>query len=275
MAEEQHTSTSREGQDGEGSDHTVQPDVAGGGKSRGEAKEKDGEGGGRGKGEAKQDPPGGVDRTPLHALNISYTVQITFHRATNVPVADFGKRSSDPYLLVDLSTSQKKRNAQDPAHRFRTQTLHRTTEPQWHARWIVAGVPADGFGLKIRLMDEDSPDMDDKLGKVKLHVPRINEGWELEQQEYKVHKRGGDTKAYALRWCTSIHPRRDMHARLYISAKVLGVTKERMGKTYTMNSFWWQHYSPLIGRIAGTRQHDDEGIERATYVSMIIACGSS
>lgn len=212
----------------------------------------------------EQQPAGGVDKTPLHPRNKSYTVQFTFHRATNVPVADFGKRSSDPYLLVDLSTSQKKRNDYDPQHRFRTQTMHRTTEPQWHAPWVVAGVPGDGFHLKIRLMDEDSPDMDDKLGKVKIHVPRLGEGWELEQQEYKVHKRGGDTKAYALRWCTSISPHKEMHARLYVAAKVLGVTEERTGKTYTLNSFWWTHYSPMIGRIAGTRQNDDQGVEKAT-----------
>ena len=214
--------------------------------------------------EKERQPSGGVDRTPLHPRQQSYTVQFTFHRATNVPVSDFGKRSSDPYLLVDLFTSQKKRNEQDPQHRFRTPTMHRTTEPQWHTPWVVAGVPGDGFDLKIRLMDEDSPDMDDKLGKVKIHVNQIQEGWELEQQEYKVHKRGGSTKAYALRWCTSIHPQRDLHASLFVAAKVLGRTEERRGKTYTMNNFWFVHYSPMIGRIAGTKQNDDQGIERTT-----------
>ena len=113
-------------------------------------------------------------------------------------------------------------------------------------------------------MDEDANDMDDKLGKVRIRVGSIGDGWELEQQEYKVHKRGGDWKAYGLRWCTSMSPSKDVHARLYVAAKVLGRTEERMGKTYTLNNFWWVHYSPLIGRIAGTRQQDNQGIEKAT-----------
>jgi len=36
-----------------------------------------------------------------------------------------------------------------------------------------------------------------------------------------------------------------------------------MGKAYTLNNFWFKHYSPLFGKIAGTKGGEDEkGIQK-------------
>lgn len=209
-------------------------------------------------------PAGGYDSTKLEPANRPcYSVKITFHRATNVPIADMGARSSDPYVLAQLNTSLKPRHTHDPYLRFRTETKHKTVKPEWNATWVVAGVPEDGFELKARLFDEDPDDHDDRLGKVHYHSGRLSEKWQGPKEEsFKVHKTGANFRAYTLRWCASaMKPGRDVHAHLVISIEVLGRTKEDLGKAYTINNFWWIHYSPLIGRLAGTKSNDETGVE--------------
>jgi hypothetical protein len=49
-----------------------------------------------------------------------------------------------------------------------------------------------------------------------------------------------------------------------ISIELLGKTEgEDMGKAYTINNFFFTHYSPLIGKIAGTKDKDEQGIKKS------------
>jgi hypothetical protein len=178
-------------------------------------------------------------------------------------VADFGKLSADPYILAQLNTALPTRHDYDPLLRFRSRTIPRNLEPAWEAEWVVAGVPSSGFTLKARIYDEDPDDHDDRLGKVHVHSGRIDEDFRIVEETYKVRKTGADFKAYAFRSCMRLLQEEDkLHARLVISVEVLGRTKEELGKVYTCNSFWWIHYSPIIGRIAGTKANDEQGVER-------------
>ncbi|ORY27811.1 hypothetical protein BCR39DRAFT_506164 [Naematelia encephala] len=200
-------------------------------------------------------PAGGYDSTSLNpSTEPTYTVRIKFHRATNVPISDFGSASSDPFIIAQLNTGRPTRHDYDPPLRFRSNTSHRTREPEFNASWVVAGITKSGFTLKVHLYDEDPGDHDDRLGKLEIETGPIREGWRLEEKEYKVHKTGANFRAYAFRSCmTIVHPKQELHARLAISIEVLGKTKEEVGKAYTVNNFWWVHYSPLIGRLAGTK----------------------
>lgn len=217
-----------------------------------------------GKNDQKQ-PSGGLDKTPLKPTSSpTYTVKITFHSATNIPVSDFGKRSSDPFVLAQLNTDLRPRHPTDPPLRYRSPTAYSTTEPRWESSWTVAGVPESGFKLKVRLYDEDPEDHDDRLGKLYISSGRIDKKYRIDKEEYKVHKKGADLFAYGLRSCTAMVSRKiDMHAKMTISVQVLGRTEEEVGKAYTLGCFWWKHFSPLIGRIAGTKAHDeDAGVEK-------------
>ncbi|WVQ84085.1 hypothetical protein IAT38_006230 [Cryptococcus sp. DSM 104549] len=212
-------------------------------------------------------PAGGLDRTPLHpSPSPTYTVRITFHSATNLPVADFGSASSDPFILAQARTSQKARHSNDPFLRFRSKTVHKTLEPVWDAPWVIAGVPGDGLNLSVRVYDEDPEDHDDRLGKVEFSTGPIDEKWAgIQEESFKVKKTGADYRAYALRWmCVAVGGRK-LHARLVMSVEVLGRTKKEVGKPYTINGFWWKHYSPMIGRLAGVKSKDGKGVERYNF----------
>ncbi len=102
-------------------------------------------------------PPGGFDSTPIPDAPPGYTVKFTFHRAENLPAADIGTGSSDPFLTATLSTSLLKRHKEDPDLIYRTRTIRKSLEPHWEEEWIVANVPTSGFRLKCRLYDEDWP----------------------------------------------------------------------------------------------------------------------
>jgi Ca2+-dependent lipid-binding protein len=210
-------------------------------------------------------PAGGLDKTPLHpSSSPTYTLKITFHRATNLPIADIGKRSSDPYISAQINSHLPTRHPNDPPVRFRTRTIHRRQAPEWNASWTVAGVPGAGIELKARLYDEDPGDHDDRLGKVEIQTGRIDENWAgIKEQEYKVKKTGASLRAYGFRSCTSLIHKHAMHATLFISIEVLGKTKEEVGKVYTLNNFWFVHYSPMIGKLTGTKTEDDNGVERS------------
>lgn len=213
-------------------------------------------------------PEGGHDNTPLRpSSEPTYTVKITFHSASNLPVSDLGARSSDPFVLAQLNTGRPPRNPQDPYLRFRSHTVQQTLEPEWSSEWIVAGVPANGFQLKIRVMDEDPGDHDDQVGKVTVESGRLKESWKgINEQEFKMRKAGADLKSYALRWIrASMCKNAQLHARIIISVEVLGKTKEEIGKAYTVNNFWWIHYSPMIGRLTGTKANDAQGVEKFNF----------
>lgn len=214
-------------------------------------------------------PSGGHDSTSLpKPSGKTFTLKITFHGASNLPVSDYPSRSSDPYVLAQINTDRPTRHKEDPKIRFRSHTIHRTVEPTWEAVWIVAGVPESGFELKTRIYDEDPGNHDDRLGKVTINSGRIGKDWQgIKKGEYKVKKTGADLIAYGLRWGKTLICRNsNLHARLILSIEVLGETEEEVGKVYTMNNFWWVHYSPVIGRLAGIKADNDQGIERYKWV---------
>ncbi|KAK4936560.1 hypothetical protein LTR28_010131, partial [Elasticomyces elasticus] len=145
-------------------------------------------------------PPGGHDKTPLPRAPPGYTVKFTFHKATDLPMADLNTLSSDPYVLAQLNTQLPTRHKEDPLLRVRTPTVRRNVNPEWNVDWIVANIPASGFKLKIRLYDEDPADHDDRLGNVHIAVDGIDENWPgIKNQPYKIRKRAGSKRAYLIR----------------------------------------------------------------------------
>ena len=216
-------------------------------------------------GDEKQDnnnPPGGYDSTPIPYQPGGYTVKITIHRATNLPMADINSLSSDPYVLAECKTDGPMRHKEDPPLQFRTPTIRRNTDPEWNAEWIVANAPAGGFKLKLRVYDEDPANKDDRLGNVHIHVPAL-EGWGgMKQQKYHIEKKSGSKRAYVVRAvATCFRVAKHMHGDIFISMEVLEKTAEdgQNGRMYTLGPQWWtRHYSPLLGRIANTHDPSEE-----------------
>lgn len=203
-------------------------------------------------------PAGGFDDTPVPKAPPGYTVKLTFHRATNLPFADINSLSSDPYITAQMNTKLPSRHKQDPKLRIRTPTIRRNVNPEWNYEWIVANVPASGFELKARLYDEDPADHDDRLGNVHVHVNNISESWEgIKNQGYSIKKRMGSKRAYLFRGCAAMFDRSiHMSGELFVSVEVLGRTEgENGGRLYTVGPCYWsQHFSPLFGRLVGTKE---------------------
>ncbi len=216
---------------------------------------------------AEQPPAGGYDSTPIPKAPPGYTLKITFHRATNLPMADINSLSSDPYVLAQLNTSLQSRHKEDPNMRFRTKTIRRQTDPVWNCDWIVANVPASGFKLKARIYDEDPADQDDRLGNVSIVVDGINSNWPgIREQSYKIKKRMGSKRAYFIRGCAAMFSKGlEMSGDLTVSVQILGRTEGEGGRMYTIGpNYWVLHYSPMIGRLTGTKdpKHANGGTER-------------
>ncbi|KAH8168192.1 hypothetical protein CIB48_g70 [Xylaria polymorpha] len=210
---------------------------------------------------AKANPPGGFDSTPIPDAPPGYTVKFTFHRAENLPIADISTGASDPFLTAQLSTSLPKRHKDDPDLCHRTRTIRRCLEPKWEEDWIVANVPSSGFRIKCRLYDEDWPDHNDRLGNVTIYVNGINESWQgFTNKVFHVKKRMGSKRAYLLKAGTSaLHSGVSMTPRLYLSAVVLGKSDPPHGQIYTVGpTYYFQHFSPMIGRITGIKVNKDE-----------------
>ncbi|KAI9848716.1 MAG: hypothetical protein M1837_006803 [Sclerophora amabilis] len=218
-----------------------------------------------------QTPEGGFDSTPIPQGSPGYTVRITFHRATNLPFADFNSLSSDPFVLVQLNTGLPTRHVEDPPLRFRTPTIHRSLDPTWECSWVVANIPARGFKMKARVYDEDPADHDDILGNVHLHVDRINESWGgIKNEGFRIRKRMGSKRAYLMRGIAVMLSRaKHMNGQLYMTIEVLGRTEGEGGRAYTVGpQYWFQHFSPLIGRLAGTKEPGKQGkAERYNFQS--------
>lgn len=207
----------------------------------------------------KQDkqPAGGFDSTPIPQAQPGFTIKFTFHRATNLPMADVHTLSSDPYVSAQLNTNLRPRHKEDPPMRFRTRTIRRNTQPVWDCEWIVANIPSDGFVMKMRICDEDPADHDDRLGDVEIHVDRIGEDWGgIHEEPYKIKKKKGSKRAYLIRGCAAMFSSGvDMHGELVFSAELLGRTESNdEGRTWTVGPCQWtKHLSALIGRLAGTK----------------------
>jgi hypothetical protein len=214
----------------------------------------------------KTNPPGGKDDTPVPAASDGYTVQFTFHRAENLPVSDIKTRLSDPYILATLtSPGIQKRHKEDPDMRHRTKTIHRSTNPGCNEEWVVAGVPSSGFRLKCRLYDEDPKDHDDRLGNVTISASNIGESWPgIREEVYDIKKRMGSKRAYVLKGCLSMFSREiHMNGKLFLSVNVLRKSDPPHGRMYTVGpTTWTKHYSPMIGRLAGTKNPEEKNGEK-------------
>jgi hypothetical protein len=205
----------------------------------------------------KKDPPGGYDATPIPSAHDGYTVKFTFIRAENLPMSDLNTRSSDPYINATLTApGLSKRHKEDPEMILRTKTIHKSTNPEWNQEWIVAGIPSSGFRIKCRLYDEDASDYDDRLGNVTIWVHSIGESWPgIKEQSYDIKKRMGSKRAYLIRGCATLFDSNvHMGGRLIFSAELLGKSDPPHGRMYTLGPIaWTKHFSPMIGRLAGTK----------------------
>ncbi|KAK8026345.1 hypothetical protein PG991_003401 [Apiospora marii] len=211
---------------------------------------------------AKTKPAGGFDATPVPDAPPGYTVKFTFHRATNLPAADLGTQASDPFCIATLTTALPKRHKEDPNLEHRTPTIRKTLEPVWDDEWVVANVPATGFKLKVRLYDEDWPDHNDRLGNVTVLVHQLNEQWKgFPVADFEVKKRAGSKRAYLVKAATTaLHRGASMTPRLFMSAEVLGLSDSPPhAHMYTVApTFYFRHFSPMIGRLAGLKVNKDE-----------------
>ncbi len=214
--------------------------------------------------EKKSKPPaGGHDEKPIPSAPPGFTLKFIFHRADRLPMADITSLSSDPYVLAQLNTNLPTRHKQDPHMRFRTPTIRRSVNPVWDCEWIVANVPASGFALKARIYDEDPANHDDRLGNVHVYVNLIAEGWEgIREESFKIRKRSGSKRAYLIRGCASmLSSNIKASGSLIVSVHVLGRTEgEQGGRAWTVGPCAWsQHFSPMIGRLAGTKDSSQDG----------------
>ncbi|KAF1953993.1 C2 domain-containing protein [Byssothecium circinans] len=211
----------------------------------------------------EKEPPGGFDDTPVPRAPPGYTIKITFHRATNLPLADINTLSADPFIVAELITSLPTRHKEDPPLQLRTPTIRESTDPEWNATWTVANVPASGFRLKCRIYDEDPADHDDRLGNVHVVVDSLNDNWSgISDQRYPIKKRMGSKRAYLLRAvAVCFNKVQHMNGSLYVSVELLGKTQdENGGRAYTVGpQFWIRHYSPLLGRLLGQKEPNVDG----------------
>ncbi|KAK4951803.1 hypothetical protein LTR10_009723 [Elasticomyces elasticus] len=211
-------------------------------------------------------PAGGFDATAIPSRPAGYTLKITIHRATNLPMADINSFSSDPYVLAQIDSETPTRHKEDPPVRHRTQTIRQNTEPVWNDEWIVANVPASGMKLKLRVYDEDPADKDDRLGNVHVHVDRISDEWVgLKEQSYEMKARMASKRAYLIRMA-AVCMRTSKHLRgnLFVSIENLGRTQQdgQNGRIYTVGPCRWvRHYDPILGRIMGMKEPDEDGDE--------------
>jgi hypothetical protein len=123
-------------------------------------------------------------------------------------------------------------------------------------------------------MDEDRMNRDDRLGDVKLVLNGIGSAeWsDIIEQPFEVKKKHASKRANMMRAAaTAIHPvqkalfhhslkhESETHyaEELFISVQVLEKMSpdQDVGKAYTIGPCRWiQHYSPLIGRMVGTKE---------------------
>lgn len=219
----------------------------------------------------EENSAGGFDNTPIPHAPPGYTLKFTFHRAVNLPFADFNTLSSDPYLVAHLNVDLPKRHKQDPNLTYRTPTVQKDTNPVWNKEWIVANVPASGFELKCRLYDEDPADHDDRLGVATIEVNSMQPDWPgIKEQPFKVKKRKASKRVYFFREIAALtSPHRDREARVIVSVECLGQTQgDDGGHMYTVGpNYWFRHFSPLIGIIAGTKDeiHGEDDKKAVTH----------
>lgn len=216
----------------------------------------------------KKGPAGGFDDTPIPRAPPGWTVKITFHRATHLPLADINTLSADPFIVAELDPGLPTRHKIDPPLNLRTPTVRQSTDPEWNVEWIVANIPDSGFRMKCRIYDEDPADHDDRLGNAHVHSGPISESWAgISNQGYPIKRRMASKRAYLLRGVAVCFGKVEhMSGSLYVSAEVLGKTNdENGGRAYTIGpQYWIRHYSPLLGRLLGQKEPREGGVSKRT-----------
>ena len=225
---------------------------------------------------------GGFDATPIPYAPPGYTLKFTFHRGINLPFGDLGSFSSDPYIVAQLIVNLPQRHKHDPKFTLRVPTVRKDTNPVWDCEWIVANVPASGFELKCGLFDEDPADHDDKLGNAYVEAHSIDEAWHgIREESFRVRRHLASKRVYAFaKIANLVSSRDDTNAYLVISVECLGKTPgAEGGQMYTIGpNYWFKHFSPLIGRLAGTKDEvqdhpGEKAVDRYKYV--LSSAGSS
>ncbi|KZT44426.1 hypothetical protein SISSUDRAFT_1029120 [Sistotremastrum suecicum HHB10207 ss-3] len=206
----------------------------------------------------------------------TFVVEITFHRGSNLPVADLNTLSCDPYIHATVWVPSEPEHEHPLA--WRTPTVRRTRNPTWDCKWRIAGVPRSGFHLTLRVRDEDPGDRDDRLGKsyIDMTQGQMKEGFEQKEFEVKVMKRKGSFRPYIQTYLTAILPgsKLVLHPRIVLSVRVIAKSpKGRVGRAYTVgpNKFS-EHFSPMIGRMVkgGTVGQGTDGsakLSMSTFVA--------
>ncbi|KAJ6262678.1 hypothetical protein Dda_3490 [Drechslerella dactyloides] len=215
-------------------------------------------------------------------MSKTYDLVLRFHSVSNLPVADLGNFSSDPYLKIKLGVSTKKATASgwhavnekagpdpdDPLIVFRTPTHHQTLHPTFPPQtfWLISNVPESGFQMTVICRDEDPSNQDDGLGKTKIEIEEITGiGWKKEHMKIELRRRngGGSWRAFAFSPVINvINGQKISSGRPIVdmSIEVIGETKDNGGRLfpYTLGpAYFSKHFSPFAGRIAGIVEKTD------------------
>ncbi|KAK6519217.1 hypothetical protein TWF281_003053 [Arthrobotrys megalospora] len=215
-------------------------------------------------------------------MSKTYDIVVRFHSVSNLPVADLGKFSSDPYLKIKLGVSSKKStesgwhvkentgpDPDDPLIVFRTPTHHQTLHPIFPSQtfWIVSNVPESGFSMTIICRDEDPSNKDDGLGKTRIEIETITGiGWKKEHMKIELRRRngGGSWRAFAFSpVINAINGQKISSGRPIVdmSIEVIGETKDNAGRPFPYTSgpaYFSKHFSPFAGRMAGIVEKTDD-----------------
>jgi hypothetical protein len=145
----------------------------------------------------------------------------------------------------------------------------------WDAEWIVANVPASGFELKCRVYDEDPANHDDRLGNAYVRVSSISDAWEgIKEESFTIKKRMGSKRAYFFRGLAVATCHTHLDAHLVVSVECLGKTPgDEGGQMYTIGpNYWFKHFSPLIGRLVGTKDEvlSEDGTKSVTRYKCVL-----
>jgi hypothetical protein len=158
-----------------------------------------------------------------------FTVEFTFHSGHSLPIADLHNLSSDPYLEAVLTCPDLLQKPDEPPHTWRTPTMRESRDPKWECTWKVSGIPSSGFRLKMRIMDEDVRDRDDRLGKAYLNInqEQMYDGFELVHEKVRVLKRKGSIVPYITTYVTAILPGQHLilHPQVEISLRVIAMRR--------------------------------------------------
>ncbi|EPS41630.1 hypothetical protein H072_4494 [Dactylellina haptotyla CBS 200.50] len=215
-------------------------------------------------------------------MSKTYDIAIRFHSVSNLPVADLGKFSSDPYLKIKLGVSTKKTtesgwhpvketpgpDPDDPVIVFRTPTHHQTLNPIFPPQtfWVVSNIPESGFSMTVICRDEDPSNSDDGLGKTKIEIEGVTgAGWKKEHMKIELKRRngGGSWRAFAFSpVINAINGQKISSGRPVVdmSIEVIGETEDNAGRQFPYTSgpaYFSKHFSPFAGRMAGIVEKSD------------------